>query len=139
MSGSAVIVSVEGTTIVQFRAVDAAGNASAWAPAVAGAGNTVKLDRTAPTLPTVSGGRSCTKRPVKVTGSGSTDGGSGINHYEYHVSTNGGAYAASVTGTSVTFSTTGSYVVQFRVVDNAGNTTAWAPAAAGAGNSVCIR
>jgi Bacterial Ig-like domain len=133
VSGSSVIVSVEGTTIVQFRAVDAAGNASAWAPAVAGAGNTVKLDRTPPTLPTVSGGRSCTKRPVKVTGSGSTDGGSGINHYEYHVSTNGGVYAAPVTGTSVTFSTTGSYVVQFRVVDNAGNTTAWAPATAGAG------
>ncbi len=139
VSGPSVIVSVEGTTVVQFRAVDAAGNASAWAPAVAGAGNTVKLDRTAPTLPTVSGGRSCTKRPVKVTGSGSTDNGSGINHYEYHVSTNGGAYAAAVTGTSVTFSTTGSYVVHFRVVDSAGNTTAWAPATAGVGNSVCIR
>ena len=40
---------------MQFRAVDGAGNVSAWVPAAAGATNTVKLDRGAPTNPTVSG------------------------------------------------------------------------------------
>ena len=41
-SGSSLIVSGEGQTLVQFRSLDGAGNASAWAPATSGASNTVR-------------------------------------------------------------------------------------------------
>ena len=37
-----------GTTIVQFRATDASGLTTAWAPASPTAGGTVQIDRTAP-------------------------------------------------------------------------------------------
>ena len=54
-SGASVPVTAQGTTLVQFRSVDAAGNVSAWTPATPDATDTVMLDRTAPTLPSVSG------------------------------------------------------------------------------------
>ena len=56
--GSAVEVSADGETLVEFQALDAAGNASDWQPTVAGATNTVRIDRTLPTTPTVTGGSS---------------------------------------------------------------------------------
>ena len=70
----------------------------------------------------------------------STDsGGSGFARYEYRVSANGGtSWGATTSGTSKTLSTTGSYVVQFHAVDNAGNVSAWAPTTNGAANSACI-
>ena len=82
-------ISAEGTTLVQFRSVDAAGNVSAWTPATPDATDTVKLDRTAPSLPTISGGTggSCTAGPVTLTASGSVDAASGFNHYESMVNT----------------------------------------------------
>jgi len=40
---------------------------------------------------------------------------------------------------SVQFTVVGKYIVQFRTVDNAGNTTAWAPAASGSANTACIK
>ena len=39
-----------------MRAIDNAGNVSAWAPSSAGPGNTVKIDTTPPTAPIVAGG-----------------------------------------------------------------------------------
>ena len=125
---------------MQFRTVDAVGNASAWTPSSSGATNTVKLDRTAPTAPTVSGGSlTCSKTKRTITGKSSTDSGSGVNHYEYRVSTNGGtAWGATVSASSVTLSATGSYVVQFRAVDNVGLISAWAPTVNGATNSACL-
>ena len=126
-SGAAAVVSAEGTTLVQFRAVDGAGNVSAWVPAVAGATNTVKLDRGAPTNPTVSGatGAWSNAASVVVTASGSTDGGSSVSGYQYQTSFNGGAFSASTSGSSVTVSAQGTTVVQFRALDAAGNTSAW--------------
>ena len=140
VSGASVIVSAQGTTYVQFRTVDAAGNASAWTPSSNGATNTVKLDRTAPTAPTVSGGSlTCSKTKRTITGKSSTDSGSGVNHYEYRVSTNGGTtWGATVSASSVTLSAAGSYVVQFRAVDNVGLASAWAPTVNGAANSACL-
>ena len=126
-SGAVAVVSAEGTTLVQFRAVDGAGNVSPWVPAVAGAGNTVKLDRGAPTNPTVSGatGVWSTAASMVVTASGSTDGGSSVSGYQYQTSFNGGAFSASTSGSSVTISAQGTTVVQFRAIDAAGNTSAW--------------
>jgi hypothetical protein len=139
-SGASVIVSAQGTTYVQFRTVDGAGNVSAWTPSSNGATNTVKLDRTAPTAPTVSGGSlTCSNTKRTITGKSSTDTASGVNHYEYRVSTNAGTtWGATVSAASVTLSATGRYVVQFRAVDNVGLASAWAPTVNGAANSACL-
>jgi hypothetical protein len=135
-------ITAQGTTLVQFQAVDQAGNASPWAPSTAGAGNTVKIDTVAPTLPKVSGGSGATtcKRHVTINATGSTDAASGLAHYDYRVSTdNGVTWGAVVTNQNhVSFKTKGVYEVQFRAVDNAGNTSAWAPTTSGSANTACI-
>jgi hypothetical protein len=71
----------------------------------------------------------------------STDGTSGIARYDYRVSTNGGStYGTPVTNqSSVSFSNTGTYEVQFRAVDNAGNMSAWGPATPTTLSTACIR
>jgi len=78
-------------------------------------------------------------RPLTGHPEGSTDTASGVNHYEYRVSTNAGTtWGATVSAASVTLSATGSYVVQFRAVDNVGLASAWAPTVNGAANSACL-
>ena len=137
-AGASAVITAEGATIVQFRSVDNAGNVSSWLPATAGSSNTVKLDRTAPSLPTVSGGSlTCTSSRITIRASGSTDTMSGFSIYQYHYSTNGGAYGSTFTGSSVQFRSRGTYVVQFRAVDGVGNTSAWNPLVAGAANTAC--
>jgi hypothetical protein len=137
-AGVSAIITAEGTTIVQFRSVDNAGNVSSWLPTTAGSSNTVKLDRTAPSLPTVSGGSlTCTSSRITIRASSSTDTMSGFSTYQYHYSTNGGAFGATFSGSSVQFRSTGTYVVQFRAVDRVGNTSAWNPLVAGAANTAC--
>ncbi len=128
LSGS-VTISAEGTTLVQFRAVDGAGNVSAWTPATPDATDTVMLDHTAPTLPTIGGGTggSCTAGPVTLTASGSSDALSGFGHYESMVGT-----GSIVQGASVVISAHGTVTVKFRAVDAAGNASAWVS------TSVCI-
>jgi hypothetical protein len=136
VSGSSALVTAEGTTTVQFRSVDAAGNVSAWTSV--GSNSTVKLDRTAPTVPTVTGGSlTCTSSRIRISASGSTDAASGVARYQYHYSTNGGAFGSTMSGSSVSFSSNGTYVVQFQAVDRAGNVSAWGPATAGATNTAC--
>jgi hypothetical protein len=139
-AGATRVVNATGQTLVQFRSLDNAGNTSAWAPAAATPGNTVNIDRTLPTAPTVTGGSLTCAASRTITGSASSDaGGSALAGYEYHVSLDGGlTWGATQSGASVTFSTTGTYRVQFRSRDNAGNTSAWAPAAVGASNTACI-
>src|SRR5262249_21894094 len=69
-------VPAEGTTLVQARSVDLAGNPSAWAPATSGAGNTAKIDRTSPAAPAAIAGGSLTwssAASAAVTASGATD------------------------------------------------------------------
>jgi hypothetical protein len=80
------------------------------------------------------------ERPRDTTASASSDaGGSGLAGYEHHVSLDGGlTWGATQSGASVTFTTTGTYRVQFRSRDNAGNASAWTPAAVGATNTACI-
>jgi hypothetical protein len=114
---------------VQFRSVDAAGNFSAWTPASPDATDTVMLDRTAPSLPTIGGGTggSCTAGPVTLTASASVDAGSGFSHYESMV--NAGSV---VTGPSVTVSAHGTWTVKLRSVDALGNASTWVT------NTVCI-
>ena len=138
-AGASAVITAEGTTIVQFRSVDNAGNVSSWLPATAGSSNTVKLDRTAPSLPTVTGGSlTCTSSRITIRASGSTDTMSGFSTYQYHYSTtNGATWGSTVSGSSVQFRSTGTYIVQFRAVDRVGNTSAWNPLVAGAANTAC--
>ena len=115
------------TTIVQMRATDNAGNFSAWTSAVSSAANTAKLDNAGPTTPMVTGGASTwATAPVTFTASGSTDAGSGFNHYEYETSTDSGAnWSAPATGTSKTISGDGTTWITFRAVDALGNKGPW--------------
>ena len=139
-SGPLVVVSAQGETLLQFRSLDGAGNTSAWTPASATAGSTVRLDRTAPAAPTVTGGSLSWQSvaSVTVTGAGSTDaGGSALSGYEYRTSTDGGTTWSTATGGASTAVTAeGETLVQLRALDGAGNTSAWTPASATAGSTV---
>ena len=122
-------IAADGTTLVQMRAVDAAGNTSTWAPASAGPGNTVKLDTTPPTAPLVAGGTGgwSTAASAMVTASGSTDSpGSGVAGYQSETSTDGGAtWSSPAAGTSASISAQGTTLVRFQALDNAGRASAW--------------
>ena len=143
VAGSSFTVVNEGQTLVQFRSVDSAGNVSAWTPSVNGATNTARIDRSAPSAPTVTGGGGATNcyRKKTVTASGSSDGaGSGLAHYQYPgVADNGVTWGGTTSASSVKLATRGVYLVQFQAVDNVGLLSAWAPAAPVMANTVCIR
>ena len=139
--GAVATIKAQGETYIQFRSIDRAGNTSAWLPSSNGTGNLLRLDRTPPTAATVVGGSSSWQGVASetVTGSGSTDARSGVDHYEYRISTdNGVSYGAPVTGASVALTVAGSYVVQFRAVDGVGLAGAWAPTTPVASNTACI-
>ncbi|MCB0873616.1 MAG: FG-GAP repeat protein, partial [Thermoleophilia bacterium] len=140
-SGNSANVTAEGETLVQFRSVDGAGNTSAWTPASATAGSTARIDRTAPTGPTVSGGSLAWQNvaSVTVTGSGSTDVLAGLSGYQYRTSADGGStWGGASTGSSAVITAAGETLVQFRALDNAGNAGAWTPATSTAGSTVRI-
>ncbi len=124
-AGPSLAVSAIGVTEVQFRAVDAAGNVSAWS--TVDDNSTVQLDHTAPTTPSVTGGGASwtNTSPIALAASGSTDTPSGIARYEYDVMVGVGVWAGSVTGSSVSVTTNGDRTYRFRTVDRAGNTSAW--------------
>ncbi len=141
-AGASVTVTAEGETLVQYRSLDGAGNASAWMPSSATAGSTARIDRTIPTAPTVAGGSLSWQNTasISITGSGSTDsGGSNLSGYEYRTSTNGGTtWGGATTGASVAITAEGETLVQYRSLDAAGNVSAWAPASATAGSTARI-
>ena len=83
------------------------------------------------------GSLTCVSTRIKIRASGSTDSGSGFSRYQYHYSTNGGTFGSTISGSTASFSSKGTYVVQFQAVDKAGNVSAWAPAVAGAANTAC--
>src|SRR5262249_35678000 len=138
VSGSASLGTADGQTLTQFRSVDNAGNTSAWNPGTGGSTNTMRIDRTAPTAPSVSGGSGWTNAgSVTVTGSGSTDSpGSGVASYQYRTSADGGAtWSAATTGTTTAITATGTTLVQFRATDASGLRSAWAPASPTVGST----
>ncbi len=140
-AGASVNITAEGETLVQYRSLDGAGNASAWTPASATAGSTARIDRTDPTAPTVSGGSLNWQNvaSITITGSGSTGGDSGLSGYEYRTSTDGGTTWSSATaGASATVTDEGETLAQYRGIDGAGNTSAWTPSSATAGSTARI-
>jgi hypothetical protein len=135
VSGGQALVTAQADTLVRFRAVDQAANASPWS-----ASAQARLDRTAPLSPLVSGGSlKCSRKKVTISATGATDALSGLLRYEYRVAKNGGPWGPTTPGTKVVFTTTGQYVAQFRAVDRAANTTAWTPTTIGSADSACIR
>ena len=132
-SGAIAPITGEGETVVQFRSVDGAENASPWAPASPLPGSTARIDHSAPAAPSVSGGSlSWTNTAhVTITGGGSADSrGSGVAGYQYRTSTDGGTtWTAPQAGTAVTIASPGQTLVQFRATDNSGLASAWTPGA----------
>lgn len=125
-------VSAEGTTPVCFRAVDdfAPGTYSVMRCV------TVKLDRTAPGAPTVTGGslnwQAVSSVTISASGAQDTETAERAPHarVEYQVTSNaeGGWAPASpgaTPGSSYTFGDDGEHWARFRNVDAAGNVSAW--------------
>ncbi len=128
-AGATVNVSANGTTWVQFRALDKAGNASAWAPATADPAAEAMVDTLPPSLPVLTGGSSGwqTAAQVVVQPTGMpTDAGSGFAGYEYRTSADAGAtWSVATSGSSATITTEGTTLVEFRSLDSLGNASAW--------------
>src|SRR5262249_49089671 len=140
VTGTTLDVTAAGTTLVQFRATDVSGQRSAWAPSTPPAGRTVTIGRTAPSVPAVSGGslawQGAPSLTVSATG-GADTGGAGLATPQYRTSADGGTtWSSATTSASVQVTAEGETLVQFRNVDAAGNTSAWAPAAATAASTV---
>ncbi len=116
-AGASVVVSAEGETIVQFRALDAAGNASAWTPATPTDATTARIDRTAPSSPTgLTGGGATTTQPVI--------GWSAVNGIDRYSVRRDGVEVGTTSGTSFTdtaLSAGGTYVYRVLAIDSAGN------------------
>jgi hypothetical protein len=127
-SGASVIVGAEGETLVQFRAMDAAGNAGPWSAATSAGSGSVRLDRTAPAVPSTSGGSTgwLNAASTTITATGGADAGSGNAGYQWASSTNAGStWGAPQSGSSTAVSAQGETLVRFRAVDAVGNTSAW--------------
>ena len=128
VNGSSVNITAVGETVVQFRSTDNAGRHSAYAPATPTAGSTVRIDRIAPSDPSVTNDSQTWKdvASVAVAASGSTDtGGAAMNHYERQTSTDGGAtWSALTSGSSISVTAEGETLVRFQAVDGAGNRSA---------------
>ena len=112
-AGTDAPVTAEGITLVQFESGDLAAPQNWSAPKQ----TQVKIDRTDPTDPVLSGGALAwqSTASVKVTASGSTDSpGSGVAGYEYETSPDGTTWSAAQPGASATISAEGQTFVQFR-------------------------
>ncbi len=127
--GSSLTVSAEGYTQVEFQVTDNAdnsGNTSAWSLPV-----DVRLDRTAPSVPTPTGGSSSWTNitPVVIDATGtSIDALSGMAAvpYQYRTSTNnGGSWSPPTDGSTAAVNVQATTLVQFRAGDVAGNWSAW--------------
>lgn len=130
-NGASITISDSGTSFAQFRAIDTFGDTSAWAPTYASGADAAQIDTAAPPTPRVSGGSGSWLNVASETirACCDTDNASGIDHYEYRTSTDGGiTWTLPTTGTAVTVTTSGETLVQFRAVDRAGNVSSWAPA-----------
>ena len=109
-------VAAAGTTSVEFRSTDSAGNVETIRS------RDVKIDSTAPTAtvalnPAAPGAGGTYSTPVRVTLTGADAGGSGIDKVEYRFGT--GAW--STYAGPFTVYTNGEHAIEYRPVDVAGN------------------
>ncbi len=121
-AGATANVTADGTTWVQFRALDKAGNASAWAPASAdpdrrGDGRHAAAVAAGAHRRARAPGRTSASVIVQPTGT-PADAGSGFAGYEYRTSTDGGStWSAPTAGSSATIRAEGTTLVEFRSLD----------------------
>lgn len=120
--------SVAGQYTCTVIATNAAGKTTSSKSNVADA---VAPTVSAPTAAPASGHAITTTIPVKLTWTG-TDAGSGVDHYEVWLSTNGAAYVKVASPTSATYtrsmapSSTTTYRFEVRGIDKAGNVSSFA-------------
>lgn len=126
--GAIVAVEREGDTLVQFRALDNAGNASEWSPAPGADAGRVRLRAIAPPLPVVSGGSAAWQSATQVLVGAQADAHAGAFTIEHRIATGGAPWSAPQAGAQVAVGEEGETLVQFRSRDGAGNVSAWAPA-----------
>jgi hypothetical protein len=117
------VVSSEGTTVINARAIDAAGNTGSFTSVL-----TVKLDKTGPTGPTFTVSPSSptgtngwykTVAPTITIAGGTDTGGSGIGGYEYQANGTGGFWTGYVE--AITATESAAYQLFARALDVAGN------------------
>lgn len=129
-NGPSVNVDTEGHTQVRFRAVDNAGNAGA-----VGNAQTVRIDRTAPTLTEGATGNPAAEwdkgDPATVTSGDAVDnpGGSGVANYQYQFVGSGDFTNPEITihnGQQAQL-LPGRWFIRFRAIDAVGNVGPWGP------------
>jgi hypothetical protein len=114
--GTAIQVTGSGAHTLLTRALDLAGNASAWRQ------DTIDIDLVAPTDTTVAPGSGAVANPYHLAIAG-TDAHSGIDHVEWQV--DGGDVQTGASGSQATVSGGGAHSLRERVVDMAGNASGW--------------
>ena len=111
--GGPAVVDTDGTHTLESRALDLAGNPSAWRS------DTVMLDVTAPTNVTPEPPAGWRATPYSVTVAGADGAGSGVDASEVKVD------GAAVAGPDVTVSSDGVHTIESRIVDLVGHASAW--------------
>ena len=115
--GSTIVISAEGLTNVETRAVDLVGNTSAWRR------QAVKIDTTVPVDTTVLTATPGWLNSRTITFSGTDDPtGSGVANIEYELDGTPGTVA---NGGTVTLPSDGNHTINRRVVDAAGQASDW--------------
>jgi hypothetical protein len=115
-AGATADVTAEGETLVRARACDAAGNCSVWSGPVA-----VRIDRTAPGVPAISGAPDGWTSAAEVVLA--IAGDAALDHQE---SADGGAtWSPAGGGATVDVTAEGQTLVRARSCDQAGNCSTW--------------
>ena len=112
--GSPALVDTDGPHTLETRAVDVAGNASAWRS------ESVSIDATAPENTTAAAPAGWRRTPYSVEITGDDGDGSGIDTIERTV--DGGAVSVDP---DVTITGDGVHVLSSRIVDNVGHASEW--------------
>ena len=115
-SGTQASVTGTGDHTLETRAVDVAGNASGWRL------EHIRIDRVDPTNTTAAVPATPVGDPYLLAVTG-TDAHAGVARVEWRV--DGGPVQAGASGAQATVSGHGSHTLETRVVDGAGNDTAW--------------
>lgn len=122
LGGTSFTVGTDGWTQFEARATDRAGNVST------STAKTVQLDRTPPSFPgqlSSEGDWICAANQVVAVGGATDSGPSSGFTYEHRIKGPGdSSFGGWTTGDSVTVSAEGETTVEFRIRDNAGNTSA---------------
>jgi hypothetical protein len=111
--GGPAIVDTDGEHVLETRAVDVAGNASAWRA------DTVRVDTTAPQNTTAAVPTGWISTPYDVVVTGDDGAGSGLDTIELKVD------GVIIAGDHTTVTGDGNHTVETRLTDDLGNQSAW--------------